>query len=61
MLDNKKGLLKVYDNSFPKHKKAWKHLVNAANEVGWKDIHYMVLRLQKELNIEGGYKLKGED
>ncbi len=47
---------KTYDKSFPNHKKAWRHLVKASEEVGWKDIYYMILRLQKMRCVDG-YKL----
>lgn len=48
---------KMYDQSFQNHKKAWRHLVSATENVGWKDIYFMVLKLQ-ELTNDSGYKLR---
>ena len=49
---------KMYDNSFPDHKKAWRHLVKATELVGWKDMYFMILNLQKETNFSKGYRVR---
>lgn len=46
----------LYDQSFPRLTNAWKQLVSAKNEAGWKDFHYMVLKLDQ--NNPTSYKIK---
>lgn len=48
---------KMYDLSFPNHKTAWRHLVLASEIVGWKDIYFMILKLQELVAKDTGYKL----
>ena len=53
----KSEIKKLYDGSFPHMKKGWRHLCLAAEQVGWKDLYFMVLRLQQEANNTTEYKL----
>lgn len=54
---DKGEIKKMYDKSFDNHKKAWRHLVLATENVGWKDLQYMILELQKLTN-KSGYRLR---
>lgn len=44
---NEKNIREFYDNSFLNNKKAWRKLVSASEDVGWKDIYFMILKLQE--------------
>ena len=51
------GYKKLYNNSLPEMKEAWKHLCKAREKVGWKDFYFMVLKMQKETADESKYEL----
>jgi len=53
-----KEVLREYDKSFPDHKRAWRRLANATQDVGWKDIYYMILRLQELTNDTSAYRVR---
>lgn len=53
-----KEVRKMYDRSFDHHRKAWRHLCMVTELVGWKDIYFMMLKLQEETNDTKNYRLR---